>query len=650
MRDIAVPTVARIIVDLDVPHLDRPFDYAIPEHMLGRVHIGSLVRVKWGGRRINGWVVGLALSSDHDGELSPLLRILSAIPLFTADMLTTYRYLAARFAVNLSQILSLAIPIRRQKVEEELGPVLFPLPSVTDPSSNRRLGTADSQRLQRSVVQVVPHQQLDLLFSTFADSWATNTPLIVTAPTLFVAKQIRRALSDKFPNAAIGFQASELPHASRYETHLRSLRGEYVAVIGTRAAAWTPFPVPSVLAIWEDGSEHYRERRAPNFDILDIAVARVRWERFGLVAASYSRSVKSQMLVQSEWAESVEPDPHAVRQNVPRIQVTDPDAFEREGISALSVLPDAAFRTLREGLKTGPVLVQAMGIGRFVVLPCTNCRSRWHCEHCGVPLQSRGALLENAIACSNCGRPGDLTRCPACGAGPARTLEVGADRTARELGLAFPDVPVVISSSTTKIRRRIRSIPQIVVATAGAEPQVRDGYAAVVILEAERLAYSGRLDAEAAAARRWFSTFALGRPRSAGLLAGQVPDRLSSALVRWRPVQLAGELLSELRDVGFYPARWVVGLRGQASAVRSVLAKLESGEYALDPSEPRLVVLGLAEGSLESESEQETSAVISCETAQAMSLMHHLKTIANQRSLRRQPKVRFTVDPHEFLD
>ena len=50
--------VARVLVDTNLPHLDRLFDYRIPQGMVGK---GSLVRVKM-GRRYNGIVVEVWLS------------------------------------------------------------------------------------------------------------------------------------------------------------------------------------------------------------------------------------------------------------------------------------------------------------------------------------------------------------------------------------------------------------------------------------------------------------------------------------------------------------------------------------------------------------------------------------------------------------
>lgn len=647
--------VAKVVVDLDVPHLDRPFDYLVPGAQQETLRVGSLVRVRWGNRRINGWVVGLADSTDHEGELSPVLRVLSPIPLFTTAMLTTYRYLAARFAVNLSQVLSLAIPARRQKVEEELRQ------EDSRPLRKQEMGElqipswwARSERtgLPRCAVQVVPHLEFEFLLETLTHCRSSGIPLVVTAPTFLAAKEIHRSLMERVPEARLGLTAAELPHAQRYETHLRALKGEYEAVIGTRTAIWTPFTEPALQLIWAEGSDHYRERRSPRVDVLDVAVARCRWENYGVACAALDRSVKAQALVNSGWADSFEPSQMSVRQQIPRIQLVDGESFEREGLSVLSVLPNPAFQVLRAGLEEGPVLVQVMAARKFVSLPCKNCGERPRCEGCSHFLALSEDPSHPGSHCVNCKQPFLTRRCQKCGFEAVRFREYGAERVGRELGRAFPQIPLVVSSSATKIRRRIRPVPQIVVATAGAEPQVRGHYAAVVIAEAERLAFADRSGAGEEAMRRWMSTFAMGKPGCRAVLSGDVPQVLGQALVRWRPVEFAQIELEERAQVGLYPARWTVGLQGSSRALAAVIGQLESPRHVLSPPEPSLDVLGFVGHLLDDDELDDigqVSAVLACESSQSMSLMRHLKEIATARSLKRESKVKIVVDPPDLF-
>jgi primosomal protein N' (replication factor Y) len=63
-------------------------------------------------------------------------------------------------------------------------------------------------------------------------------------------------------------------------------------------------------------------------------------------------------------------------------------------------------------------------------------------------------------------------RCDECGGAALRSVRVGSERTAEELGRAFPGVPVVVSGarSATGVVASVKDRPALVVATPGAEP------------------------------------------------------------------------------------------------------------------------------------------------------------------------------------
>ena len=49
--------IARVLVDVDVAHMDRPLDYVVPDALVDEAVVGSLVRVRLSGGRVDGWIV-----------------------------------------------------------------------------------------------------------------------------------------------------------------------------------------------------------------------------------------------------------------------------------------------------------------------------------------------------------------------------------------------------------------------------------------------------------------------------------------------------------------------------------------------------------------------------------------------------------------
>jgi primosomal protein N' (replication factor Y) (superfamily II helicase) len=110
----------QVLVDVPLFHLDRPFTYRVPEALAGQVHLGSRVKVPFGGRRrVDGWVVGRA--PDLPPDARDLLRVVSPIPSFGPRELDLLRWVADRYAATVTDTLRLAIPPRVAAVERPTG-------------------------------------------------------------------------------------------------------------------------------------------------------------------------------------------------------------------------------------------------------------------------------------------------------------------------------------------------------------------------------------------------------------------------------------------------------------------------------------------------------------------------------------------------
>lgn len=125
------PPVARIITDIA---LDREFDYLIPAELVGRVRIGSVVRVPFGRRWVRGFVTGLLGRSDFP-NLKSIESVTGDLPLFDEAMLRLARwigdYYAAPFENAIAAILPAAVRRVGAKFKEQLVAAILPeaLPS-----------------------------------------------------------------------------------------------------------------------------------------------------------------------------------------------------------------------------------------------------------------------------------------------------------------------------------------------------------------------------------------------------------------------------------------------------------------------------------------------------------------------------------------
>src|ERR1700761_3895383 len=117
LRSAADKPVARIAVDMPLAHLDRPFDYLVPERLADQARPGVRVRVRFAGQLTDGFLIERAAASEHQGSLRYLDRVVSAEQVLTPEIAGLARAVADRYAGTLADVLRLAVPQRHAGAE-----------------------------------------------------------------------------------------------------------------------------------------------------------------------------------------------------------------------------------------------------------------------------------------------------------------------------------------------------------------------------------------------------------------------------------------------------------------------------------------------------------------------------------------------------
>lgn len=109
--------VAHVVLDVQAVHLGADFDYLIPASLDDEAVPGSLVRVRFGTRRVNGVIWGRGDSSDVPASgLRPLENVLTR-DLVPAELRSDIEAIADAYGGTRANILRLAIPPRSAAVD-----------------------------------------------------------------------------------------------------------------------------------------------------------------------------------------------------------------------------------------------------------------------------------------------------------------------------------------------------------------------------------------------------------------------------------------------------------------------------------------------------------------------------------------------------
>ena len=574
--------VARVALDVSLTHLDRLFDYAIPEAMEQEAVPGARIRARFAGRQVGGFIVDRVAHSEH--RLAPLAKVVSPLPVLTPLTARLARAVADRYAGTLADVLRAAIPPRHARAEAAVlaTPQVIERDTAQPHPGTWEAYTGGAALLRRSVMGESVRAVWDI---GPCEDWTVNLAalagqahqhgrgLIAVLPDARDVRRAEDALTEAIGRSAFEVLAADAGPQRRYSAFVRLVTGRTSIAIGTRSACFAPVPDDSVLWILDDGEETYAEPHAPGWHAREVLALRSHLCSAPLIAAGSTRSVVAQSWIESGWAAAVSMPRELIRSRAPRVQALgDDDNTER--------VPEKAWSVARRALQDGPVLVQVARRGYVPATACQRCRTVARCTACAGPLRlaSAGAVA----SCTWCETPAPTWRCPACGDTRLRAIARGSTRTAEELGRAFPGIPVVASGGD-RIVDEVAGIPALIVATPGAEPVAEGGYAAVLLLDAERMLARGALGAEEETLRRWFTAASLGRPGAPVVVTADPSVAVVQALLRWDPAWFASRDLAQRTELGLPPARRSAAVTGPLAAVTAVRESLSRNVTVFGP-------------------------------------------------------------------
>lgn len=510
--------VAQVWVDASVYHLDTPFSYVIPGNLSDSIRVGSVVSVPFHGRDITALVIEI-VSLDTTSGLKSISKVLGRIPILTQEVIDLIVEGAKRYAAHPFDLIRSAIPDRVISVEREFA----------GHSDSYRV---DSGRSERQYFQLPPHQDRSLLMAgKVAERSRSGGVLVILPDSQEVGRLSQELLELNLSHVIID---SKLPKSEQYRNFLRARLGEVDIVIGTRSAIFAPVSKLRTLMIYNEGSEHLYERRSPGWNVRDLALLRQREQSFDLLFVGYSPSSEVGRLIDTGWIE--------YKRSKGKIKVATCAAENGE------LLPSRAIPILKRALNSGPILFIVPLKGYAQAIRCAQCRTVSRCV-CGGAHEK--LTLNAPISCNHCLSKVVEWRCIWCHSERVSMQSRGADRHQHEIGLLFPGVKSVISTSDHLVDSVIEE--GIVITTPGMAPQSKNGYSAVVFLEGNRFLNQPDMRANERVREMFFAHASLISQTGTVLLIQDEGHVISTALTTWNPSMAIHRELEERHSLALPP-------------------------------------------------------------------------------------------------
>ncbi len=589
--------VVRLLPLLGLAHLDRPFDYLVTEADSAAAQPGVKVRIRFAGRLVDAVVLSRHATSEHEGTLRFIERVISPEVVAPARIRTLVDALAERYGGTRSDVYRSAVPARHAKAEDtdtttpwaELGEAQEPdLAAWTGYQFGQSFVDAVlAGKLARAAWQVAPGEDWAAAVAALATKVAIDGGgVLIVVPDQRDVDKCESALRAVVgPRQITALTASQGPQA-RYSRFLSVLHGQGRLVVGTRSAAFAPVNDLRLMVLMHDGDDSLVDPRAPYVHAREVMTTRSTLEGASLILGGYSRTAETQLLVESGWMHELVAPREVLRQRAPFIHAAGDSDFEleRDPRARDARLPSTAFQAAVKSLdRKAPVLFQVPRTGYVQALACGNCRTPARCRWCNGPLGLPSGGEAAAPACRWCGRVDSAHVCPECGSRKLRAVVLGTERTAEELGRAFPRV-TVRTSWGERILGSIPNQPAIVVATPGAEPAVEGGaYGAAVLLDTWALLRRPDLRAVEDTFDKWLAAATLVAPRAdSGEVVVVAEPSLPAVqhLIRWDAPGFAALELEQRREAHFPPAVHVALVDAPRAALEDFFANTDLPAHA----------------------------------------------------------------------
>ncbi len=674
----AVPVkdpIARVLPLLDVPHLDRVFDYAVPEELSEEAQPGVRVQVRFSGRLVEGYIVERAATSDFGGTLAPLRRVYSSHQIYAGAFKELIEWTAHYYAGTRADVLRLAVPKRVARVDAES----FEQSDAAEVTESRplketisaqnidawkkyRFGESFLNALKTQTVkaawQLLPREEITArLADIIRIARANNGSVLLVVPDQFDLDPVFKELQRLLGKEKIGRLAAEDGPTKRYRTWLNAFYGINDVIVGTRAAMFVPLKNLHTVIIFDEGNDVYVDPRAPYPHAPNILFRRAQKEHANYISVGWMPSLETAHKLRNKEIHLLAPERAVLKELLPRIAAPgdSEQALERDPLARAARIPQIAFISVREALERGePVVFQVPRRGNVPHLVCQHCHEKARCRHCGGPLmlpEKDGSKNDHVFpTCRWCGEREKLFTCPNCGGHSLRATVKGASRTAEELGRAFPGFPVVLSYGDKDKRRvRIDDKACVVVSTPGSEPTAPNGYGAAIMLDAWALLNRPELGVDEDTARKWWNL--VGKVRSAenggeAIIVGDPTHPIIQGMIRGNSAGLAERMLDERAEVDLPPFSHFIAVDGAYAAVSDFVSALDldtnSGAMVLGPMDLPVFERKVAGAEIP----DPTRMIIKVHSSNFDSVISHVRKMIRYRSTNaKNVPVRVQVDP-----
>jgi primosomal protein N' (replication factor Y) len=268
---------------------------------------------------------------------------------------------------------------------------------------------------------------------------------IVLVPEIVLTPQMMRKFTSYFGDR-VAMLHSSLKLSERYDQWKRIRAGGVDVVLGTRSAVFAPLGNLGLIVLDEEQENSYQSENPPRYHTRDVAKFRCAQSGALLLMGSATPTVETAYAARTGAYQYARLRKRYNEKALPQVVIADMRREIRAGNAGAVSQP--LQEELERNIACGEQSILFLNRrGNSRMLLCGECGKTPECPRCSVPMTYHSA--NGRLMCHYCGHSERAySVCPYCG-GMIKHVGVGTQRVEEELGVLFPETPVLRMDADT---------------------------------------------------------------------------------------------------------------------------------------------------------------------------------------------------------
>lgn len=464
-------------VVLNIP-LNQSFTYLDCENAEGKSRVGFRADLKFGNRRMTGFVVSESDSLPaecpvEESKIRPILRILDDEPIFTEEVLETARWISRYYLCSVGEAISAMLPSGKRESDAGGFSFLEETPETKARTLSDEQKNAVEEILEQNLTQIntdgrgfeqknqsenlcpisVHHRssvsnlhylygatgtgKTEVFMQTCERLLAQGKGVIYLVPEIGLTRQVIEAVVSRFGNTAAVLHSGLTPSQKLSEWH-RILNREARIVIGARSAVFAPVPGLGMIIIDEEHDGSYKSGNTPRYHARQVAMYRCSRLNIPLLMGSATPSVEAWNMMGEGGIKKHVLTRRLAGGAMPEIKCVNLSGLSIDG--AISPVLQKEIEATLEEKRQAILFLNRRGFTHF--FRCNSCGFELKCKNCSVSLTFHKA--EKRLRCHYCGYSVSPPQsCPECGSLDVGYSGFGTEFIETEVKAKFPNARIV---------------------------------------------------------------------------------------------------------------------------------------------------------------------------------------------------------------